>query len=184
MSKKNITGTAEFSADRVYRYSLGRVWSRRAPHLVIIGLNPSTADDRRDDPTIRRCVGFARQFGYGGLKVVNLFAYRSTEPDALRHAADPVGPDNSLAIRKAVGDCLCSLPVPGGTARVRVLCAWGARGVYLDQDLAVMDWLDGLDIETVCLGVTNNGSPKHPLYLPAGITPLSYHGRAASRQSR
>ena len=184
MSKKNITGTAEFSADRVYRYSLGRVWSRRAPHLVIIGLNPSTADDRRDDPTIRRGGGFARQFGYGGLKVVNLFAYRSTEPDALRHAADPVGPDNSLAIRKAVGDCLCSLPAPGGTARIRVLCAWGANGVYLDQDLAVMDWLDGLDIETVCLGVTNNGSPKHPLYLPAGITPLSYHGRAASRQSR
>ena len=56
--------------------------------------------------------------------------------------------------------------------------------MYLDQDLAVMDWLDGLDIETVCLGVTNNGSPKHPLYLPAGINPLPYHGRAASRQSR
>ena len=177
LSGQNLSGTAEFSADRVYRYCLGRVWNNEAPHLVIIGLNPSTADESRDDPTIRRCMGFARRFGYGGLKVVNLFAYRSTEPGALRHTADPVGPDNFPAIREAVRGCRRKPPA-------RVLCAWGAHGVYLDQDLAVMDCLAGLGIGTACLGVTKNGSPKHPLYLPGTAIPLPYHGRGVSCHSR
>lgn len=181
---KDILRAAEFSANRVYRYSLGRAWSTGLPHLVVIGLNPSTADEKRDDPTIRRCVGFARKFGYGGVRVVNLFAYRSTEPGALRQAADPVGPDNFTAIRKAVEDCLCRSAGPGRTVPSRVLCAWGNHGVYRDQDQAVMEWLKDLDVEKVCLGVTKHGSPKHPLYLPGGITPLPYHGRTVPGQSR
>jgi hypothetical protein len=90
---------------RTYRYSLFRVWNPKFPSVMFVGLNPSTADEQEDDPTVRRCVGFARKWNFGGLILVNLFAYRSTDPAGLLEAEDPVGPGNDkhiLASARAV----------------------------------------------------------------------------------
>ena len=85
---------AEFDPTGAYRYSLWREWDARAPAVAFVMLNPSTADAARDDPTIRRCASFARSWGYGSLEVVNLFAYRASEPKRLRQTPDPIGPAN------------------------------------------------------------------------------------------
>ena len=106
-----IVQSADFSACGTYRYALRRIWLPAAPQVLFIGLNPSTADEKSDDPTIRRCLGFARSWGYGGLIVANLFAYRATAPSALREARDPIGPLNDLVDRKpgckSRSDCSC-----------------------------------------------------------------------------
>ncbi len=113
-------------------------------------LNPSTADHNREDPTIRRCMGFARRWGFGGLCVGNLFALCSPCPQALYDAHDPVGADNDATLRRLAG------------ASVLTVAAWGTRGNYLHRDEAVMSWLQNCK----ALGFTGNGSPRHPLYVP------------------
>src|SRR4028119_2392792 len=87
---------AIFDPTRTYRYALWRTWDAARPPVAFVLLNPSTADARRDDPTIRRCANFARTWGFGGLEVVNLFAFRATHPTDLKCAADPVGPQNDV----------------------------------------------------------------------------------------
>jgi len=147
--------SARFSACRKYRYSLARIWDDSLPRVLFVGLNPSTADDLCDDPTVRRCIGFADRWGYGGLTLVNLFAYRTTDPKGLADVRDPVGPDNDhwIAVEQA---------------RVEsVVAAWGNRGVLLNRDAVVLDTLE----HAHCLGVTKAGCPRHPLYL-AAETPL------------
>jgi hypothetical protein len=141
-----------------YRYWLTRTWDDSLPTLAIIGLNPSVADAEIDDPTIRREMDFARRWRFGGISKGNLFAFRSTDPRELRSAllADPVGPENDAALLVI-------------TERRLVLCAWGARGTFMGRDRHVMRMLAGREL--VCLGVTKDGHPKHPLYL-AGVTPL------------
>ena len=134
-----------------YRYRLSRSWGRRLP-VVFIMLNPSTADAHEDDPTIRRCIGFARRWNCGGLIVVNLFAYRATSPKDLFAAADPVGLDNLKHVLQAVHD--------GGQFPI---CAWGA------QDMKVIRCLRQFMTpcpDLMCLGTTKGGHPRHPLYLP------------------
>lgn len=122
---------------------------------MFVGLNPSTADDQCDDPTVRRCIGFAKSWGFGGLILVNLFAYRTTDPAGLTELDDPIGPENDRWIATA-------------QARVdRVVAAWGNHGVLLNRDGAVLETL----VQAYCLGTTNAGCPRHPLYL-AAETPL------------
>jgi hypothetical protein len=116
-------------------------------------LNPSTADASRDDATIRRCASFSRAWGFGAMVVVNLFALRATDPRRLREAADPVGPRNDGAIRGAAG---------GSDA---VVAAWGRHGSLRGRDERVLDLLRDHDVRL--LGVNADGSPRHPLYLPA-----------------
>lgn len=146
-----ILSAAEFSDCRRYRYSLTRVWDASRPTVVFVGLNPSTADETVDDPTIRRCINFAKQWKYGGLIVVNLFAFRATDPSVLKRADDPIGPQNDKAIRHH-----CA------TAK-RVIAAWGVHGSFLNRDADVFS----LFTRPFCLGVTKHGAPKHPLYLPS-----------------
>src|SRR5271157_168450 len=98
MSPKAIRSGATFSLCRTWRYKLWRRWSAAVPMVTFIGLNPSTADEINDDPTVRRCLGFARRWGFGGMSMLNVFAYRSTNPRALRAATDPVGPRNGAAL--------------------------------------------------------------------------------------
>jgi hypothetical protein len=117
---------------------------------MFVGLNPSTANELEDDPTVRRCIGFARKWNSGGLILVNLFAYRSTNPAALLEADDPIGPAND-------GHILAS-----ARGASRVVLAWGTRGVFLRRDQHVLSLLPGAH----CLGTTRGGHPKHPLYLP------------------
>lgn len=146
-----IRSGAEFSECGLYRYLLYRRWAD-GPRCVFVMLNPSTADETSDDPTIRRCIGFAKREGCGALKVVNLFAYRATSPKAMKAAADPVGPDNDVHIMDAFD-----------TADGPIICAWGAHGSYLGRDRAVVGLIDA---PLFCFGLTKGGSPKHPLYLP------------------
>lgn len=134
-----------------YRYLLWRVWNPTVPRLLWILLNPNTADEERDDPTLRRITGFSRTFGFGGLEVVNLFALRSPDPAALAQARDPIGPENDLTIRAAAARA------------TTVVAAWGNAGTLYGRDHAVLAQLTG---PLFCLGLTRSGSPRHPLYLP------------------
>lgn len=154
--------SAEFSDGGQYRYRLDRAWDfMNSRRLVVIGLNPSTADETADDPTIRRCVGFAKREGCGGLVMVNLFAYRATEPADLRLTKDPLGDGNDVALRHACVD----------GSRI-VVAAWGVHGGYCNRGADVRRMLVRNGVEVHHLGLTKDGHPKHPLYLPAS-TPLT-----------
>jgi hypothetical protein len=144
---------------------------------VFIMLNPSIADHELDDPTIRRCLGFCQRWGCGELHVVNLFAVRATNPAHMKLAADPVGPDNLDWVKRAVD---------AATALGLVVCAWGIHGSYMDQDLTVLAWI-GSGRQPMALGVTRDGRPKHPLYVPyaAGLVPfVGRHVEASVIQSK
>jgi len=143
---------AVFDPGARYRY---RLWRRWAPghQVLFVMLNPSTADAERDDPTIRRCAGFARAWGFAGMTVVNLFALRATDPARLRRARDPVGRDNDSHIAAAAA------------AADTVVVAWGIHGDLRARDRAVLALL--APHRPRCLGLTCGGHPRHPLYLPA-----------------
>ena len=150
---------ASLSPDGLYRYRLTRRWDDEGQMAVWVMLNPSTADALVDDPTIRRVRGFTKGWGYAGFTVVNLYAYRSTDPKGLRDAAeagvDPVGPDNDRVIRGAVEG-----------ARL-VVAAWGALRPWMAT--RVVRLLQGplADANLYCLGPrTKSHHPRHPLYLP------------------
>ena len=152
---------AVFSPDWVYRYSLVRMWPGLPPvrTVTFVGLNPSTADAQVDDPTIRRCVGFARAWGMSRLFMANLHAFRSTDPEGLLSAADPVGPGNFSAVRRMV------------LQSEMVVCAWGAN--ELDPAAyEIRHWL--MHQRPFHLGLTKHGHPKHPLYLRADTTPVRW----------
>lgn len=148
---------ATISADGLYRYTLGRRWAQRPP-AVFVMLNPSTADAETDDPTIRRCIGFAKSWGCGGIHVVNLYAYRATRPKHLWEAEDPIGPDNDDVLRMAFHDA-------SDTNRP-VVAAWGAHGP-LDRAQFVHTLAHARGVTMQAFALTKNGSPKHPLYLSA-----------------
>ena len=140
-----------------YRYWLTRSWDAGAYLLPIIMLNPSTADADNDDPTIRRCMAFAKRERFGGIRVVNLFAFRATAPEAMKAAADPFGPEGSAWIERTL-----QLAADGGYP---VLAAWGAHGSHRDRAGSVVLSAKGWGAELVCLGTTKDGHPRHPLYV-------------------
>lgn len=151
-----------------YRYRLTRVWDDAFPLVYWVMLNPSTANASVDDPTIRRCVWFAKSWGHGGIDVRNLFAVRSTDPRTLRHEENPVGPDN---------DSLHLATLPKGGL---VVVAWGNHGSMFGRGLRVLDLLQvTCDLPLYCLGWTNQGQPKHPLYVPASTKPVSLFSKEA-----
>lgn len=128
------------------------------PRVAFIMLNPSTADAKEDDPTIRRCMGFARAWGYGGIDVVNLYAYRATNPKELKKAPSPIGPYNDntvLAIARHAD---------------KIVCAWGAHGGRRGDSILRKLRHEGLT--PMCLEKTKKGAPKHPLYLKGDLTPV------------
>lgn len=147
--------SAELSSCGTYRYALRRAWDTARPPVLFVMLNPSTADAWVDDRTVGRCVGFARDWGHGGLVVANLFALRSTDPRALRSAPDPVGPEND--------QWLAALAREAGL----VVAAWGNDGRYRGRDAEVLPLLGPVH----CLGVTGRGAPRHPLYVRAEVAP-------------
>jgi hypothetical protein len=148
---------ASFSRDRRYRYSLTRHWAE-GPTVAWVMLNPSTADARQDDPTIRRCIAFSRAWGFGALEVVNLFGLRSPHPRDLVASDEPVGPGSDRALRAALRE-----------AEV-VVAAWGnLSGALRGRDELVQTWLPA---DTACLGVTRQGAPRHPLYVAGATLPV------------
>jgi hypothetical protein len=145
--------SALITDDGRYRYTLGRRWDEGGRAVTFVMLNPSTADAGTDDPTIRRCIGFARQWGYGALTVLNLFAYRATDPAELAVAGVlAVGWRNDNFLR--------------GHARIGrpMVAAWGAHRMARDRAAEVTRTLG---IRWQCLGTTKDGSPRHPLYVRA-----------------
>lgn len=125
---------------------------------MFVGLNPSTADAEQDDPTIRRCIGFAKEWGYGELLMGNLFAFRATNPAIMAAADDPIGPDNDMWLNELAEEA--SL----------VIAAWGAHPIAASRAQQVVETLD----DVKCLGVTKGGHPRHPLYLPKTATPIDF----------
>jgi len=167
VTTKNIDSGAIISYCRLYRYQLWRTWDPHLPRCAFVMLNPSTADAHDDDPTIRRCVGFAKSWGFGGIFVVNVFAFRATKPADLRKAADPVGPHNGKALVTVARACS------------RVVVAWGAacrwRGRPL-SDRQALTIIRGCQVgePVLCLGKTKAGFPRHPLYVKGNTVPLEY----------
>jgi hypothetical protein len=151
-------GGAVFSACGTYRYALWRTWDANLPAVLFIGLNPSTADAVHDDPTIRRCLGYARAWGCGSLRVANLFALRTPHPEQLWQAADPIGPEND--------DWLAALSADAGL----IVACWGNLGAQRQRAAQVQTRLP----ELACLGVTRQSQPAHPLYLRKDLQPQLY----------
>ncbi len=157
-----VRKAATVSLCGLYRYRLDRFWGA-APALPFVMLNPSTADAEIDDPTIRRCMGFARREGAGGVIVCNLYAFRATRPDDLWRAADPCGPDNEKA--------LSGLASWASYAGMPIVCAWGTHGGKNNRPIALM--LDA-GAKLLCLGLTKGGHPRHPLYVRGDEPLVSY----------
>lgn len=155
---------ATWSHDGYHRYSLWRIWDVDIPRVAFIGLNPSTADERYNDPTVHRCQQFAARWGYGGLYMLNIFAYRATDPADMRAADDPVGYRNDLT--------LCSTAALD--AVTLLLCCWGAHGAHLQRGDRVARMLAADGHTLACLGTTKHGHPRHPLYLRADVAPVRF----------
>ncbi|MDS0280056.1 DUF1643 domain-containing protein [Halomicroarcula sp. S1AR25-4] len=147
---------AVLSEDRQYRYRLSRTWDTEKPTIAFVMLNPSTADETEDDPTIRRCLGFAEDWGYGSLLVGNLFAYRTSDPADLRDVDDPVGPENDQHLRDICDEA------------DKVIVAWGTDGDLHDRE---REFVEKLDVDLYALDTTKDGHPNHPLYQPADAEP-------------
>jgi hypothetical protein len=148
-----------------YRYRLWRVWGPGA-HVCFVMLNPSTADGQADDPTIRRCTGFAKSWGYDGFQVVNLFAYRSTDPKVLARLPEcRVGPENDRHILDVANQC----PL--------VICAWG-RNPRFGRDLTVLRLLQDAGIEPHAIRILPGNVPAHPLMLPGVLRPVPLEVKA------
>lgn len=146
-----------------YRYTLTRIWDRSKPLVVFSMLNPSTADALINDPTIVRCIGFARAWGYGGIIVVNLFAWRATDPAELTRCDDPIGPDNDAHLFAA-------------SEGRDVVAAWGASvpHYWRHRPGAIAAQLRDRSVRLHHLGLTKDGHPRHPLYLRGDTTPTRW----------
>ncbi len=151
--KADAASTAEYSDCERYRYSLTRVWDAAGKRVAFVMLNPSTATELQNDPTVERCERRARALGYGAFRVTNIFAWRDTDPRTMRAAPDPVGPGNDRAILQALDWA------------DRVVCAWGTHGAHLDRGPQVETLLRATGAPLYALGLTQAGHPKHPLYI-------------------
>lgn len=155
-----------FDPTGIYRYSLWRRWRVDAPRLVFIMLNPSTADATMNDPTIRRCLQFAQAWRYGTLEVVNLFAFRTPDPRQLKRVANPVGDECDRSIQTAVEQA------------DRVILAWGNAGTLHGRDQIVLQQLQrnawSKTDRLACLGRTQLGQPRHPLYLKQDVQVMPF----------
>lgn len=148
---------ATFSLCGRYRYKLWRNWGDQKRVVAFCGLNPSTADHQQNDPTVTRCINYAKSWGYSGMYMLNLFAWRDTDPKAMKAAPEPIGAENNriiLEVAKSVD---------------KLVCAWGTHGSHQGRDKVVMELLR--DVNLYALRVTKGGHPQHPLYLPGDLVP-------------
>jgi hypothetical protein len=148
-----ITRTAWVDPTGCYRYYLGRQWQATQPSLAMLMLNPSRADHRVDDPTIRRCMALALGWGYGSITVVNLFAYRTAHPRELQTVVDPIGPDNDCAL------------ISAAEQSDRLVLAWGNWGQLYQRQTEVMALLAPYRAKWCAIALNTTGHPRHPLYV-------------------
>lgn len=153
--------------DGPYRYRLWRIWDELGDRLAWVMLNPSTANEMDPDPTMTKCMGFARRWGFGGIEIVNLYAFRTAYPKILRAAikehGEPyaVGPRNQEYIESVL------------SRAKTVVAAWGARPFAIDRAAAIQTTL-ALHPNHICLGITDEGHPRHPLYIPYARVPQPF----------
>lgn len=159
---------ATFDKSGAYRYTLGRSWDATKGRCAFVMLNPSTATASELDPTVRRCVGFAKRWDFGSLEVGNIFALRSTDPEELYKVEDPVGPEND---KQLIGI---------QSRAAIVVAAWGNHGAHQKRGAAVRDLLQPGG-RVYCLGATNEGQPKHPLYVSQETRLLLFQGQGGRR---
>lgn len=129
--------------------------------VMVVGLNPSTADEVKNDPTVTRCINYVKQWGYDGLIMTNIFAFRATDPTCMKEASEPVGSENDK-----------NLIFAAKKARL-VVCAWGNHGEFLDRGKQVAEMLMGIK-GLHCLAINKTGHPKHPLYLSKNLVPVKF----------
>jgi hypothetical protein len=166
----NFSRQTIFSPCRKYRYMLWRSWGddlfanrTKDGFVMFIGLNPSTADETKDDQTIRKCIGFAKRWGYLQMCMTNLFAWRDTDPMAMKRAGHHVvGMDNHHHLLQCA------------SVAALVVAAWGKNGKHMNQDLTVRQYLSGIGVTLHHLGLNDDGTPKHPLYLLATTEPKTF----------
>lgn len=151
--KGDAHSTAVYSDCEKYRYLLTRTWDAGGRKALFVMLNPSTATEVQNDPTVERCERRARTLGFGAFRVTNIFAWRDTDPRAMRAADDPVGPENDDAISDSC------------TWADQIIAAWGTHGTHLDQGPHIARLLRGTGRPIYHLGLTKDGHPKHPLYI-------------------
>lgn len=154
----DMQSTAHYSDCGAYRYALTRQWGA-GEKLLFVMLNPSTADERRNDPTVERCERRALALGFAAFRVVNLFAFRATRPQDLKKAPEPVGPENDRVLREAAAWA------------DRILCAWGVHGDHMGRGPAVERMLREAGAGLWHLGQTKHGAPRHPLYIGYATRP-------------
>ena len=157
--------SADISECGLYRYTLHRVFSEISVNVIaFVMLNPSTADDQNDDPTIRRCIDYAKRWDYDELLVLNIFAYRSTDPAKLKTVYDPVGRLNEKAFKHNLSFVS------------EVVCAWGNHGSLavegIPQSIRALHWIQSAGLTPMALRITKSGQPAHPLYLPKHLKPF------------
>lgn len=152
-TKGDAPSTALYSPCERYRYALTRTWEPAGKRALFVMLNPSTATEVQNDPTVERCERRARTLGFGAFRVCNIFAFRATDPKVMRAQTDPVGPDNDAAIRD------------GADWADTVVCAWGTHGAHLARGAAVEALLRASGKPLFHLGLSKAGHPKHPLYI-------------------
>lgn len=153
-----------FSVDRSYRYRLSIIWDASLPPQMFIGLNPSTADEVNDDPTIRRCIDYSKRWGAGGLVMCNAFAYRATDPEVMLAAEAPVGPQNTIDHLRGRAFGTFNRPI----------AAWGQKVIRWNRSYANdLKRFDGGLLD--CLRINADGTPCHPLYLPKILTPIPFN---------
>ncbi|MFV0512371.1 MAG: DUF1643 domain-containing protein [Jhaorihella sp.] len=162
-TKGDAPSVAVYSDCERYRYSLTRIWNPEGRRAMFVMLNPSTATEVQNDPTVERCERRARALGFGSFRVTNIFAWRDTDPRAMRAAGDPVGPDNDAAI------------LAGAGWADQVVAAWGTHGAHLDRGRRVEALLRATGQPLFHLGLTRDGHPKHPLYIAYAQQPQPWH---------
>lgn len=173
---------ALLSACGQYRYWLSRVWDDSLPRVAWLMLNPSTATADTDDPTIRKVMSFSRKWGFGGIVVVNLFAWRATDPRELSRVEHPVSEpeiepkcgEDPFGRWHNINDGWIRQKTDG----LRLIAAWGTKGALRNRDVEVMQLLGDRLVE--CLGVTADGHPFHPLYLPGNLVPEPFKLRSSA----
>jgi len=151
-----LKNTAKLSECRKYRFALWRTWDDSKPYVMFVGLNPSTADENIDDPTLTRCINYAKIWGFGGVCMANIFAFRATQPAVMKAAKDPVGPKNNEWLKALASDAGL------------IIAAWGNDGSYLMRSQEIRELLPNIH----CLKMNKSGEPAHPLYQKADLQPV------------
>ncbi|MEW9919885.1 DUF1643 domain-containing protein [Marimonas sp. MJW-29] len=161
-TKGDAPSTAVYSDCERYRYNLTREWDAGGKRVLFVMLNPSTATEVQNDPTVERCERRARHLGYGAFRVTNIFAWRATDPQDMRAVQDPIGPENDLTLRE------------GADWADEIIAAWGVHGAHLGRGQEVAALLQRTGKPLFHLGLSKDGHPRHPLYLPYVQQPVPW----------